>query len=99
MGSFLYILILYSIQLLFCSCCIAPYLCRSYKRFNHFCCDVHEWVRILQRFSSLDCWGWSYFNSLYKSFYFTNYYYSRYVLVWDHLDYKIKSDSRTRFDK
>ncbi|KAL8532508.1 hypothetical protein ACS0TY_008922 [Phlomoides rotata] len=49
--------------------------------------------------SSLDRWGWSYFNSLYKSFYFTNYYYSRYVLVWDHLDYKIKSDSKTRFDK
>ncbi|KAK4388420.1 Retrovirus-related Pol polyprotein from transposon TNT 1-94 [Sesamum angolense] len=32
--------------------------------FNHFCCDVHEWFRILQRFSSLDRWGWSYFNRL-----------------------------------
>ena len=49
--------------------------------------------------SSLDHLGWSYFNGLYKSFYFTNYYYSRYVLVWNPLDHKIKSDSRTRFDK
>nr|YP_010565363.1 NADH-plastoquinone oxidoreductase subunit 6 [Pinguicula jackii]YP_010565368.1 NADH-plastoquinone oxidoreductase subunit 6 [Pinguicula jackii]UZA66285.1 NADH-plastoquinone oxidoreductase subunit 6 [Pinguicula jackii]UZA66286.1 NADH-plastoquinone oxidoreductase subunit 6 [Pinguicula jackii] len=88
-GSFFYIFILYSIELIFCSCCAATYLCRNYKCFNHFCCDVHEWFRILQRFSSLYRWGSSYFNSFYKYFYFTNFHYFRYVLVWDHLDYKI----------
>ncbi|KAI7727574.1 hypothetical protein M8C21_010975 [Ambrosia artemisiifolia] len=30
---------LYSIELPFCNCCAAPYLCRSHKCFNHFCCD------------------------------------------------------------
>ncbi|KAL2920654.1 NAD(P)H-quinone oxidoreductase subunit 6 chloroplastic [Bienertia sinuspersici] len=32
-------------------------------------------------------------------FCFINYYYSKYVLVWYYLDYKIKPDFRTRFDK
>nr|ANP95951.1 NADH-plastoquinone oxidoreductase subunit 6 [Pyrola rotundifolia] len=47
---FLYILILYSIELPFCSCCAASNLCRSSKCFNPICCNVHEWFRILQRF-------------------------------------------------
>ena len=37
---FFYILILYSIELPFCSCCADPYLCRSSKCFNHICCDA-----------------------------------------------------------
>nr|pir hypothetical protein 138 - common tobacco chloroplast [Nicotiana tabacum]prf//1211235CT ORF 138 [Nicotiana tabacum] len=77
----------------------STYLRRSYKCFNHFCCDVHEWFRILQRFSSLDRRRWNYFDGLYKSFYFTNYYYFRYVMVRDYLDYKIKPDYRARFYK
>nr|WEG23319.1 NADH-plastoquinone oxidoreductase subunit 6 [Rhododendron przewalskii subsp. przewalskii]WEG23329.1 NADH-plastoquinone oxidoreductase subunit 6 [Rhododendron przewalskii subsp. przewalskii] len=96
---FFYILILYSIELPFCSCCADPYLCRSSKCFNHICCDVHEWFRILQRFLSLDRWRWNYFAGLYKYFCFTNYYYSRYVMVRDYLGYKIQPDSRARFDK
>ena len=98
-GSCLYILILYSIKLLFCSYCTTPYLRGSYKCFNHICCDVHEWFRILQRFSSLDRWGWGYFAGLYKYFCFTNDYYYRYVMVRNYLDYKIKPDYRARFDK
>ncbi|GFP85094.1 NAD(P)H-quinone oxidoreductase subunit 6 chloroplastic, partial [Phtheirospermum japonicum] len=91
-GSFLYIPILYYITLIFCSNCAAPYLYRIYKCLNHFCCNVHEWFKILKIFSSFDHWGWSYLNGLYKYFYFTNYYYFRYILVWYHLSYKIKSD-------
>ncbi|CAL9015816.1 unnamed protein product, partial [Prunus brigantina] len=41
-GSCLYILILYSIKLLFCSCCTTPYLRGSYKCFNCIFCDVYE---------------------------------------------------------
>nr|YP_009561665.1 NADH-plastoquinone oxidoreductase subunit 6 [Commiphora gileadensis]QAT19753.1 NADH-plastoquinone oxidoreductase subunit 6 [Commiphora gileadensis] len=71
-GSCLYILILYSIKFPFCSCCTASYLRGSCKCFNHICCNVHEWFRLLQRFSvsSLDYWGWGYFPSLYKYFFF-----------------------------
>lgn len=76
-----------------------PYLRGSYKCFNHICCDVHEGFRIFQRFESLDRWEWSYFSGLYKYFCFTNDYYCRYVMVWDYLDYKIKPDSRARFNK
>ena len=36
-GFCLYIIILYSIKLSFCSCCTAPYLRGSYKCFNHIC--------------------------------------------------------------
>nr|YP_009561572.1 NADH-plastoquinone oxidoreductase subunit 6 [Commiphora foliacea]QAT19660.1 NADH-plastoquinone oxidoreductase subunit 6 [Commiphora foliacea] len=32
-------------------------------------------------------------------FFFVNHYYSRYVVVWYYLDYTIKPDYRTRFDK
>ena len=91
-SSCLYILILYFIKLLFCSCDASPYLCGSYKYFNFICCNVHEWFRILQRFQSLDCWEWSYFSNLYKSFCFTNYYYFKYNMLWDYLDYKSKPD-------
>ena len=54
----LYIFILYSIKLAFCSCRAAPYLRRSHKCFNHFCCDVHKWFRIFQRFPPLDRGRW-----------------------------------------
>ena len=98
-GSCLYILILYSIELPFCSCCAAPYLRGSHKCLNHICCDVHEWFRILQWFPSLDCWRWSHFTALYKYFCFTNYYYPRHVMVRGYLDYKIKPDYRAGLDK
>lgn len=98
-GFCLYIVILYSIELPFCSCCAATYLRRSHKCFNHFCCDVHKWFRIFQRFPSLDRGRWGNFCGLYKYFCFTNYYYSRYVMVRDYLDYKSKPDYRARSDK
>ena len=98
-GSCLYILILYFIKFPFGSCRIATYLRGSYKCFNHICCDVYEWFRILQRFEFLDCWGWGYFADLYHSFLFINGYYFRYVMVWDYLNYQIKPDYRAGFDK
>nr|AVY52576.1 NdhG [Chimaphila japonica] len=45
---FFYILILYFIELPFCSRCATSYLCRSSECFNPICCDVREWFRILQ---------------------------------------------------
>ncbi|RWW13966.1 hypothetical protein BHE74_00040686, partial [Ensete ventricosum] len=47
-GSCLYILILHSIELFFCSCRTATYLCGSRKCLNHICGNVHEWFRIFQ---------------------------------------------------
>lgn len=48
-----------------------PYLRGSCKCFNHICCNVHERLRLFQRFSveSLDYWRWSYFSGLYKYFF------------------------------
>ncbi|TYH87594.1 hypothetical protein ES332_D01G128000v1, partial [Gossypium tomentosum] len=50
-SSCLYIFILYSHKLSFCSCCQAPYLCGSHKCFNPICCDVHEYSEYYKDFN------------------------------------------------
>ncbi|RWV91862.1 hypothetical protein GW17_00045813 [Ensete ventricosum] len=61
---------------------------------NHICGSIHEWFRIFQWFMFMDHWRWCHFTCLYNYSFFTNYYYTRYVMIWNYLDYKIKPDYR-----